>query len=165
MSGKVHEDEGGLLIGDVQRGPVGGRFPTPDIVLDLPVVEGIDEPINQVGLVLSVLVRVGKVVQYPHASMQLLYRLIRQLNHTVELRPQQLGVARRNEPALVLIQNILERLRSGDADIHDGLQRQTSHVSVRQVFRFLIRPSVIGGNHLELEAPGQEVFPQKIGEV
>ena len=158
MSGKVHEDEGSLLIGDVQCGPVSGRFPTPDIILDLPVVEGTDESLNQMGLISGVLVRVDEVVQHPHACMQFLYQLVWQLDHAVELRPQQLGVAGRDEPALVLVENILEHLRSGDADVHYQLQRQTSHVSVRQVFRFLIRPSVIGGNHLELGAPGQEVF-------
>ena len=117
------------------------------------------------GLVPRILVRVGKVVQHPHASMQFLYRFVRQLNHAIEFGPQQQGVAGGNEAALVFVEDVLEGLWSCDADVHDGLQCQPLHVGIRQVFCLFVRPSVIAGNHLELGAPGQEVLPRKIPEV
>ena len=165
VGGQVHKDEGRLLISNVQGRPIRGRLPAPDVVLHLPVVERVDEPLDEMGFITGVLIRVGQMVQDPHASMQFLYRLVRQLDYTIKLSPQQLRITGWDESPLVLVKDVLKSLRPSDADVHDRLQRQSPHVGVRQVLGFLIRPSMVGGDDLELRAPGQEVLPREISKM
>ena len=47
MGREVHQDKGGLFIGGRQGSRVGQRLPSPHVVLDLAVVEGHDESLDE----------------------------------------------------------------------------------------------------------------------
>ena len=60
------------------------------MILDLMIVQGRGELLDEVDLIASTSVRISQVLQYPHPRVQLLYGLVGHLDHTGELCSQQL---------------------------------------------------------------------------
>ena len=121
MGGEVHQNEGRLLIGSGQSRGVGQRLPSPHVVLDLSIVEGRNKPLNEEDVVPRGGVRVGQMVQNSHPGVELLDRLVGELDYAGELSPQQLGVALGKEPPLVFIQSLLRGLGPCEGNVHDRL--------------------------------------------
>ena len=105
--GKVHQNERRLFIGSGQSRGVGQRLPSPHVVLDLSIVEGRNKPLDEEDVVPRGSVRVGQMIQHSHPGVELLDRLVGELDHAGELSPQQLRVALGKEPPLVFIQSLL----------------------------------------------------------
>ena len=83
MQGQVHEDEGRVLISDIEGLGIYGGLQMTELILDL-LVQCHNEFIDQVDLTAEFSLRVGQMVQHSQASMEF---LIRQLDHTSELGP------------------------------------------------------------------------------
>ena len=116
MGREVHQDEGRLLIGSGQGCGVGQGLPSPYMILDLPIVEGRNKPLDEENVVPRGGVRVCQMIKHSHPGMELLDRLVGELNHAGKLSPQQLRVALGKEPFLVLIQSLLRRFGSSDSE-------------------------------------------------
>ena len=84
MRGQVHEDEGHVLVSDIEGLGIYGGLPMMELILDLLVVQRRNKFLDQVDLTADFSLRVGQMVQHSQASMEL---LIRQLDHTSELGP------------------------------------------------------------------------------
>ena len=65
VSCQVHQDEGCLLVGYVQRLGVSGRLSPADIILDFPIVQSRDEPLDEEDLIPHVRVWVRQVITIP----------------------------------------------------------------------------------------------------
>ena len=165
MGSQVHEDEGGLFVGSCKGHSVCGWLPPTHMVLDFAVIQGHDEPLNEEDVIPRRSVRVREVKEDPHPCVQLLDRFVGELDDARKLGSQQLRVALRKEPALVLIQGLLGSFRSGEGDVHHRLKSRTFHVLVHELLGLFIRPTMVVRDDLELGAPGQKILPRKIGEV
>ena len=62
MGHGIHQDEQGLFLGKVQHVGIGGWLPSEDMVLDFPVVEGLDESFDKGDLSAILLIGVGQLV-------------------------------------------------------------------------------------------------------
>ena len=128
------------------------------MVLDLPIIEGRDEPFDEEDVVPRGGIWVGQVVQNPHPGVKLLDRLVGELNHAGKLGPQQLRITLGEEPLLILVQSLLRRFGSSDRNVHDGLQGRSLHVRIHELFGFVIGPAVVIGDDLELGNAKPESF-------
>ena len=165
MSREVHQDEGGFLIGSCQGCGVGQGLPSSHMVLDLPIIEGRDEPLDEEDVVPRGGIWVGQMIEHPHPGMKLLDRLVGELNHAGKLSPQQLRVTLGEEPLLILVQSLLRRFGSGDRNVHDGFQGRSLLVRIHELFGFVVGPAVVIDDDLELGTPSQKVFSREVQKV
>ena len=159
VGGYVHKDERGFLVSGRKRHGIGGRFPPAYVILDLAVVQSRNEPLDEEDVVPRRGVGIGKVKENPHPCVQLLDRLIRELDHASELSSQQLRVTLGKETALVLVQGLFGSFRSGEGDVHHGLQGGAFNVRIHELFLLLIGPSMVVRDDLEPGAPSQKFSP------
>ena len=134
VGGQVHEDKRGLLVGSRKCRGVGGRLSPADVVLDLAVVQGRDEPLDEEDVVPGGSIQVREVEEDPHSSVQLLDGFVRELHHTSKLGSQQLRVALWKETALILFQHLLGSFRPGEGDVHYRFEGSALHVRVHELF-------------------------------